>query len=80
MGRRDGTKTESIVYSAVSKHLMVMKTDRLTEAWRAKQQLAQRAVAAAELMAEDRSTCGHDPGRNDNEAGLDQRKLRWPGI
>jgi len=50
MGRRDGTKTESIVYSAVSKHLMVMKTDRLTEAWRAKQQLGQRAVVAAGLM------------------------------
>jgi len=27
-----------------------MKTDSLSEAWRAKQQLAQRAVAAAGLM------------------------------
>jgi len=24
---------------------------------------------------EERSTCGHDPGRNDNEAGLDQQTV-----
>ena len=71
----DGTKTESIVYRAASEHLQVMKTDRLSEAWRAKQQLAQRTVASAGLMAEERSPCGHDPGRNNNEAGLDQRTV-----
>ena len=31
-----------------------MKTDSLSEAWRAKQQLGQRAVVAAGLMAEER--------------------------
>ena len=50
MGRRDGTKIESIVYRAVSEQVLAIKTDRLSEAWRAKQQLAQRAVAAAGLM------------------------------
>jgi len=71
MARKPGVENAG----AVSEQVLAIKTDRLSEAWRAKQQLAQRTVASAGLMAEERPTCGHDPGRNNNEAGLDQRTV-----
>jgi len=46
MARKPGVENAG----AVSEQLLVIKTNHLSEAWRAKQQLAQRAVVAAGLM------------------------------
>jgi len=57
MLRRDPkcTRKPRVDYAeAVSEQVLAIKTDRLSEAWRAKQQPGQPTVVAAGLMAEER--------------------------